>query len=344
MGKKYVLDCTLRDGGYLNNWEFGKETIRDVTDKLIKAHVDMIELGFLHDEPYIEDRAIWSDTCEAMRSVGPRQKGILYSLMAEIANPLPLDKLPLRSENTVDAIRVIIWRSKLQESFDYCKGIADKGYGVSIQTERTNQYSNEEFQNLVRKFAEIHTFAFYVVDSNGIMSKRRIIEYLKLADEVLPSDVILGYHGHNNRLQVVGAAESFVEMGLERDIVIDGSIRGIGRSSGNLHTELFAQYMNEYYGTTYDIPVMLEIYQEYIDPIYRKTPWGFSMETFITARHSCNPIYAEYLKEDFHLKPREMDEVISLFSELDLVRKNRAALPQYIEQYRKMKGENNHTV
>lgn len=342
MGKKYLLDCTLRDGGYLNNWGFGEKTIWEVTEKLAKANVDVIEVGFLRDEENQKDRSVWNSPCAVMKDIPSRQKNVIYAAMVEIGNPLPLEKIPPRSAETVDVIRVIIWGSKLQESFDYCKGIAEKGYGVSIQVERTNQYSDEEFHALTRKFGEMHPFSLYVVDSNGVMCQRRILEYLKIADEELPHDTILGYHGHNNRLQTVGAAESFVELGLKRDIIIDGSIRGIGRSSGNLHTELFAEYMNEYWSTSYDIPTMLEIYQEYIDPIYQKTPWGFSMETFITARHICNSAYADFFTNDYPLTLREMDGVISLFTDRDRVVKNKNALPDYIAQYKAMETENAH--
>ena len=46
-----ILDCTLRDGGYVNNWEFGRHAIASILDKLEAGGVEIVECGFLTSCP-----------------------------------------------------------------------------------------------------------------------------------------------------------------------------------------------------------------------------------------------------------------------------------------------------
>ena len=41
-----ILDCTLRDGGYYNNWDFSSELIEDYFKAMVAAKVEYVELGF----------------------------------------------------------------------------------------------------------------------------------------------------------------------------------------------------------------------------------------------------------------------------------------------------------
>ena len=55
MGNIKLLDCTLRDGGYINDWNFGKAAIVDIKEELEKSNTEIIELGFIRDEDENED-------------------------------------------------------------------------------------------------------------------------------------------------------------------------------------------------------------------------------------------------------------------------------------------------
>lgn len=337
MGKCLLLDCTLRDGGYVNNWQFGDEVIKGTIKGLEESGVDIIEIGFLRDEMYNSDRAIFNDIIIPNKYIS-KKDNIQYSVMGEIFNAFPLDKLKNKSETNIDIIRIIVWKKMIPEAIEYCKKIVDKGYKVCIQPDRVNQYTITEFQEMVKKFSQINPYAIYVVDSNGVLCRKQLIEYLKAADEVLPYNIKLGYHGHNNLLQAEGTAENFVELELERDIIIDGTIRGIGRSSGNLNIEIFAKYLNDYYKTSYKIESFINLYSNYIHKIYEEKSWGYTFETFITSYKYCNPNYATILKNEYHLSYTEISGIIELLSETDKVITNRNGITNYIERYRKING------
>ena len=47
MDRVNILDCTLRDGGYVNDFNFGQDILKDIIKKLTKASIDIIECAFL---------------------------------------------------------------------------------------------------------------------------------------------------------------------------------------------------------------------------------------------------------------------------------------------------------
>lgn len=292
-----LLDCTLRDGGYINNWEFGKDAITDITRKLEKTNIEILELGFLKNEPYDKNRTVFNDISQVKKLIGHKKPGINYAVMVEVVNPLPLENLAPADEEGPDIIRVIVWKRMLQEGFEYCKGIVEKGYKICVQPARVSQYSDDEFISMINLFKQLNPLAIYVVDSWGTMYKDQLLHYLKLADENMSPDIAVGYHGHNNMMQAFDVACAFTEQKLKRNLIIDTSIYGIGRGAGNLNTELFCKYMNEKKGASYDLLPVMEIFDSYISKIHKEYKWGYSIPYFISAKYNCNPNYASYYEE-----------------------------------------------
>ena len=86
MGRIELLDCTLRDGGYINNWEFGEKIIKDVTKEINQSGVGIVEIGFLRDEETTNDRAVWNNLQDVKKYI-PSERNALVSIMGEIFNP-----------------------------------------------------------------------------------------------------------------------------------------------------------------------------------------------------------------------------------------------------------------
>lgn len=305
MGTIKLLDCTLRDGGYVNNWDFGNSVICGILDRMLQTNVDIIEAGFIRDTQYDDDKAVFPDVLLVDQILGKNRinkNTAQLAVMAEISNPIPLDKIVNASETGVDIIRVIVWKSKhtadgkvvdaLHESYDYCKGIVDKGYKLCVQPNRTDQYTDEEFLSMVRLFADLNPYAIYVVDSWGTMYSDDVVHYMELADKILPDTISIGFHGHNNMMQAFSTAEKIIQKGLDRNVILDASIAGIGRGAGNLNLELIARYLNKKCGTSYDLNPMYEIYDLYIKALEKKFVWGSTLPFMLSAYRNANPNYA----------------------------------------------------
>lgn len=300
-----LLDCTLRDGGYVNNWNFGKDNIVEITQKLEDTGVDIIEIGFLKQESYNEDRTVFNQI-EQITTILPKKKqGIEYAVMIDAMNPVALDQITERTNNSVDVIRVMVWKSKhdednnvvdcLQEGYEYCKKLAEKGYKICVQPARVDQYSDEEFIKMVKLYQQLDPLAIYVVDSWGVLETEQVIHYVALAEKTMKPEIAIGYHGHNNMLQAFGTAAEFSNFTTNRDLFIDASVYGIGRCAGNLNLEIIAQYLNKCKQGSYRIEPMIVIYEKYIKNIREQNNWGYSIPYFITGKYNCHPNYANYL-------------------------------------------------
>ena len=146
--KIYLLDCTLRDGGYVNNWNFGYDAIKNIKEGLELSGVDIIELGFIRKEKYDKNRAVFSCGMDFNNIMATKNKNVIYSAMIEgcdIENLYPVELLAQPSISGLDYIRVCTWKRLMREHFDYCKTIVKAGYQVSLQPTAVEQYSFEEF-------------------------------------------------------------------------------------------------------------------------------------------------------------------------------------------------------
>lgn len=345
MGKINLLDCTLRDGGYLNDWNFGERAINDIVHTLETTGVEMLELGFIRNEPYNKDRVVFSCMQQAKDLIGEKKEGILYSVMGELLNPVPLENIEPASATGIDVIRMIVWKDKtlpdgrvvdaIEEGFDYCKGLAEKGYKLCIQPVRVNQYTDEEFIYLLKHFSELNPMAIYVVDSWGTDNPEDLLHYMHLADQYMAPGIAIGYHGHNNMMHALAVAQEMLRAGFERDIIIDASVYGIGRGAGNLNLEIFAKYLNERYGKNYDLYPMLEVYDKYVAEIYQKEQWGYSVPFLLTAIHKANPRITRYMVDELKLNMAEIRYVLEHLPPKSKIIFQKAAVDACLREYRK---------
>ena len=242
MNSVKVLECTLRDGGYVNNWDFGKENIINITKNLEKSNADIIEMGFIRDEKYNENRAVYNSNKQLDEIIGTKKKNTIYAALVEMANYYPIEKFEDRGKGGIDAIRYSFWKRKIDEAYEYASKIVDKGYKLCVQPTRVEQYTEKEFAKMIEQFSKLKPYAIYIVDTFGLLKKEDVIKYAKVADEYLSKDIILGYHAHNNMQQAFSNVTSFIEMDMDRKIMVDASIYGMGRGAGNLNLEMIYNY------------------------------------------------------------------------------------------------------
>ena len=261
MNKINLLDCTLRDGGFVNDWQFGTEHANSIVQSISETGMDYVEIGFLRNEANIDGRMVFNtiDAASATILKSKAKRGIMLELSAKY----PLDKIPDRKEDSIEMIRVMIWKTLLKEGLDYCKALIDKGYEVGVQAIRTDDYTEDEFKHFVDTYNEINPLDIYVVDSFGVMHKEQILNYATIADEYLREGILLGYHAHNNMQQAYINAVSFLEREWKHPLMLDASVLGMGRGAGNLNTELLLHYLNTH-GSNYNLVPVIEIANRYI--------------------------------------------------------------------------------
>lgn len=242
--------------------------------------------------------------------IAPKNPDTRYVGMIDMGRPIALDKLGQRVADGFDVFRVIFKKNKIEEAYQYIEELLGLGYEVFAQAVGTDNYSDSEFIELIRRFNRLPIRAFYIVDSFGLIKKKDFIRLAQIADHNLREDIMLGYHSHNNMQQAMGNAAAFTELNLRRDIVLDACVFGMGRGAGNLNLELFAEYMNENFGKQYRIEPMLEIIDEYLNDIYRKHFWGYSLPLYLSASNGCHPNYAIYFAAKGTLTVKSYNELL----------------------------------
>ena len=199
MNKVSLLDCTLRDGGYLNDWKFGKNTIVNIFERLVAARVDFIELGFINqNREYDPDRSIFPDVKSMTKTYGDLYKGDSMTVGMIDFGTLDISRVCPQSESCIDAIRVIFKKHKRKEAMEYVRQIKALGYKVFAQLVSITSYEDEELYDLIDMANDIKPFAVSMVDTYGLCHSDTLMHYAGILDSRLDPSIELGYHSHNN--------------------------------------------------------------------------------------------------------------------------------------------------
>ena len=333
MGRVYLLDCTLRDGGYVNDWAFGRDAIQGFCKKITQTGIELLEVGFLKGDTYNPDRSIFPDIQSVSRMIQPRVEGVQYVGMLDMSAPIPLERIVPCDGTSIDGIRVIFKKDKLELACRYCQRIRELGYFFTANFVSTDLYSDREFIEGIERFNALKPRAVTIVDTFGVIKRKSFLRMAYLADHNLSPEIALAYHAHNNLQQAFGNAEALVEMGLKRDLIIDACVFGMGRGAGNLNLELFAEYLNENYGAHYQIEPMLEIMDEYLNDIYKTKFWGYSLPLYLSAATGSHPNYAIYLAEKNSLPVKAFNELLQRIPRSDKAVFSQEKAEKYYREY-----------
>ena len=307
-----LLDCTLRDGGYLNDWEFGKSNIVNIFERLVSAGIDIIETGFIDERrPFDENRTIFPDTASANKIYGRLDKGNSMIVGMIDFGTCSIDNIQPSDECCLDGIRVIFKKQKMYEAIDFCRAVKAKGYKVFAQAVSITSYNDEELSKLIGLVNDLEPYAFSLVDTYGLLHKGQLRHYFDFATAHLKKTIGIGYHAHNNfQLAYANCIELMDDPPTERMLIVDGTLYGMGKSAGNTPIELLVMHMNSYHGTGYHNSQILEAIEVTMLDIKRKVDWGYSFKFFLAASHDCHPNYVNYLMDMGKLSVKSISEIL----------------------------------
>ena len=315
MEKISVLDCTLRDGGYVNQWEFGEKNIPKILNGLEYANIDIIECGFLTNRIEHNKNLTKVNTIEEIENLihkGNKNR-TKYVCMINFGE-YNIEDIPHNSK-VLYGIRVAFHKKDLVEAIEFCEEIKKKGYQVFVQPMVTMSYTQEELTLLMKLVNKLKPYAVYIADSFGVMRSKDLMRLFYIMDYEIDEAIHIGYHSHNNQQLALSNAQSLTEVITERKIIIDTSVFGIGRGAGNLNTELFVDYLNGSFGTDFKIKPLMKIIDQVLNKIYLSDYWGYSLPHYLSAQYNCHPNYASYLDDKKTLTYENMDEVLAQISE-----------------------------
>lgn len=304
-----ILDCTLRDGGYVNNWGFGEIAIKRIISKLSNANIDIIECGFLTTNGGDKNTSLFNDVSKIRDYIGAKNKDIMYVAMIAYPNNIVVN-IPECDGNSIDGIRVTFHEHEIDEAMSVCKELKDKGYKVFVQPVGLTSYNDYSILKLIEKVNLLNPYSFYIVDTLGTMYKNDLLRTYYLIDNNLNKDINIGFHSHNNLQLSFSNAQELAMIQTTRTIIIDSSVFGMGRGAGNLCTELLAEYINNNIEKRYNTECLLEIIDDHLNSIYAKYPWGYSAPYCLAAINNCHPNYASYLMEKQTITVKSISDIL----------------------------------
>jgi 4-hydroxy 2-oxovalerate aldolase len=279
-----IVDCTIRDGGLVNNWDFSVEFVQYLYKTLNEAGVDYMEIGYKNSPKLLKDsepvgpwRFLDDDF---LKNVIQDKQTTKLSAMVDIGRVDENDILP-REKSLLDLIRVACYIKDVDKALELVKVFHHRGYETTLNI---MSVSNVKVSQLIEAFEMIsHSVVdvVYIVDSYGSLMPNDINYLVKKFQTHLP-DKRLGAHMHNN-LQLgfantLTAADNGVEM-------LDSSVYGLGRAAGNCPTELLvAQLKNKY-----SLRPVLDMIEKYMIPLREKEEWGYIISYMITGRLDQHP-------------------------------------------------------
>lgn len=342
MGNVKLLDCTLRDGSYIVNGNFGEATLKAVIHNLTEARTDIVEVGWLKDAEYKLGTAFYHVPSDAAYVIGQKNEDVTYVAMIDY-NRYDDSVLPECDGQTIDAIRVVFPYKHHEEGLAIASRIKEKGYKIYLQAANTLIYTEEDLITLAKATNEVMPKGLSIVDTFGAMGFEDIEHISGILHRELDPSIALGFHSHNNQQLSYALSIRFAEIvsKTQRDAIVDASLCGMGRGAGNTPTELMASYLNDKFNGNYDMNEIMDTIDTYMAYFLENYKWGYSTPYMIAGKYCCHVNNIAYLLENHRTKAKDIRNIIgSLTPEQRLAYDYDVLEEKYIDnQSRKVEDE-----
>lgn len=311
-----LLDCTLRDGAYIVDADFGESIIKGIIHKLQQARVNIIECGWLKDTAHQHGTTFYHVPSDLEQYMIEKQKNCLYCVMIDW-DRYNIEHLPYCDGKSIDAVRVVFPYGKCREAVQVGKQIREKGYEVFFQAANTLAYSDADLLDLADHMNEFEPAGLSVVDTFGAMYEEDLERIIQVLNTSLKEKILLGFHSHNNQQLSFALVMFFVKYlsNTKRNILVDASLCGMGRGAGNATTELVVSFLNRIYNTNYNLDAVMDAIDMYMVGIQENNRWGYSTEYFIAGLYCCHVNNIAYLLKNHRTTAKDMRNIIESLSE-----------------------------
>lgn len=313
-----VLDCTLRDGGRIIDCAFSDNEIKDISNRLSKTKVDIIEVGFLRDHRNVEykgNSTFFTDVDQIVPFVD-KTGSAMYVAFVDYGM-FDFDSLKPFDGRSIDGIRVGFTKKDFNNSLEdvvRCLNIVkDRGYKLFIQGVNSLSYTDKELLCLVELVNSVHPYSFGIVDTYGAMYSDDVDRIYGIIDNNMEKGICIDFHSHNNYQLSFSLAQEVIKLSSGvRQIIIDATLNGMGKVAGNLNTELIIDYLVRKLNYNYDFDGILDLIDDFIYPYKEKEFWGYSIPALMAGIYQSHPNNVLYLTSKFRLQTKDVKNILSM--------------------------------
>ena len=280
-----VLDCTIRDGGLINKWQFSDELVRETYIACAAAGADYVEIGYKASPELFPapEYGVWR-FCrdeDVNRVLAGVERTAKLSCMVDIGRVREED-IASCSDSPFDLIRVATYVKDIDKAIALADLCMERGYEVAVNIMAVSTNLEKDIDEALAQLAETAVPIVYVVDSYGSMFSEDITFLVKKYIEALPGKTI-GMHCHNNRQLAFG---NTIQGIIDNADMLDASVFGIGRGAGNCCLELLLSFLKN---PKFDVRPILRLIQERFIPLRQEIEWGYLIPYAITGMLNEHP-------------------------------------------------------
>ena len=289
-----VLDCTIRDGGLINDHFFEDKFVRTVYEAISKAGVDYMEIGYKASKEILspDEYGKWKfcDENDIKKAIDGIESNTKLSVMVDIGRVRKEDVVPCK-DSVVDMMRVACYAADADKAIDLVNDFTAKGYETTINIMAVSRAIETELDEALDQIErETKVNAVYVVDSFGSLFSENIHHLVKKYRGRLKTKEV-GIHAHNN--QQLGYANT-IEAIRKGANYVDATIYGIGRAAGNCPLELLIGFLKN---PKFDLRPILNVIQKEFIPLREQMEWGYLIPYAITGMFNEHPRTAMALRQ-----------------------------------------------
>ncbi|MBQ3028183.1 MAG: aldolase catalytic domain-containing protein [Lachnospiraceae bacterium] len=284
-----VVDCTLRDGGLVNNFEFTDEFVKALYRTNVKAGVDYMEFGYKASKEIFkkEEFGRWK-FCEEedLRAiVGNSDMGMKIAVMADVGRTDYKNDILKKEDSVIDMVRTATYIHQIPAAVDMIQDAHEKGYETTVNIMAVSKVREEDLYKGLELLAESDVDVIYLVDSFGAFYpeqiRRMTDKYLEIASK---HGKKIGIHAHNNQQL---AFANTIEACATGASFLDATISGMGRGAGNCYMESLLAFLRN---PRYNLSPVMEFVPKYIQEEKDKgRVWGYDVPYLLTGIMNCHP-------------------------------------------------------
>jgi len=291
-----VLDCTIRDGGLVNKWQFSDELVRDAYLANAAAGIDYMEIGYKASSDLFDpaEYGKWrfcrdEDVLRVLDGIELKTK---LACMVDIGRVKDEDILPVE-QSPFSMIRIACYLHQVDKAIALAESIQAKGYEVTVNIMAVSTNLEKDIDEGLQQLSETSIPYIYVSDTFGSMYSEDISFLVKKYIKFLPNKII-GVHTHNNRQLAFGNTIQSIIDGVN---IVDASVMGMGRGAGNCPLELVLGFLKN---PKYDIRPIIKLIEDYFVEMHEKVEWGYLTPYMITGMLNQHPRTAIALRQSDH--------------------------------------------
>ena len=283
-----LVDCTVRDGGLMNDHVFDDKTIKAVYETCVEAGIDYMEIGYKSSKKiYSPDQfGCWKhcDEDDIRRIVAENPTPLKLAAMADAERTDYHEDILPAEKSVLDMIRVATYIHQIPEALDMIKDAHDKGYETTVNLMAASTVQEKELNDALELLVVSEVRVIYLVDSFGAFYSEQIRDLVrKYLNYAGPAGKEVGIHTHNNQQL---AYANTIEALITGANYLDASLAGLGRGAGNCQLELLLSFLHN---PKFNLRPVLKCIQDHIEPMREKLRWGFDIPYMITGHLNQHP-------------------------------------------------------